>query len=76
MNRDRIPNVLNPTEVRRAFQRMRARQEGGGDISQMRTSPTTGLKQMYNPTTGLYHTFYCDGPAGAVQLVFEQTGEA
>lgn len=32
--------------------------------------------QLYNATTGLWHTIFCDGAAGSVALVIEQTGEA
>jgi len=35
----------------------------------------SGNIQLYNPTTGKFHTLYCDGPAGAVAGVFDQTGE-
>jgi hypothetical protein len=32
--------------------------------------------QLYNPTTGKWHTLGCDGPEGAVAPVFDQVGEA
>ncbi len=42
----------------------------------IKTSGDEQYFQMYNPTTGLWHTMYPDGAADSVHTVWDQTGEA
>lgn len=59
--------------------------EGQSDARYMRRQPANGSFrtdgngqhiQLYNATTGRWHTLGCVGPAGAVAATFDQVGEA